>query len=65
MDNDDPLWIKIEDFIYQIQDPSGGIYKIVAKEELNQEQLFFKWNHVYTFCGKPRPKEGEVHMLVV
>jgi len=64
MNEEEPTWTKIEDFICEIRDPSGGIYRIVAKEEMNQEQLSAKWMFVYVFCGRERAKDGEVHLLV-
>jgi len=60
-----PLWEKLEDFVYEIKDPSGGIYRIVAQEEKDQEQLFSIWIYAYQLCGKSRPKDGETHILKV
>lgn len=59
-----PFWEKIEDYIYQIKDENGGIYQIRSQEELNQEQLFSQWAYVYFLCGKQRPANGEVHLMV-
>jgi hypothetical protein len=64
-ENDGPLWEKLEDFIYEIKDPSGGVYRIVAKGEKDQEQLFSLWTYTYVLCEKPRPQDGETHLLKV
>lgn len=60
-----PEWKKLKDFIYEITDPSGGVYRMFADREMTQEELFRKWQYVYIFCGRNRPTEGEVHSLKI
>lgn len=60
-----PLWKKLEDYIYEKKDPSGGIYRCVAKREMNQEELFQKWQYTYVFCSQTHPKKGETHLMIL
>lgn len=59
-----PLWAKIKDDLYQIEDENGGIYQIQSQVEMTQEQLFSQWVYVYSLCGRARPSKGEVHLMV-
>ena len=61
-----PLWKKLEDFVYELIDPvTGGRYRCVAKRDMEQVELFQKWEYVYVLCRRARPQSWETHFLVL